>query len=37
MNLPGTPSGNWRWRFRTGVLTPAVGARLKMLAQTYDR
>ena len=37
MNLPGTPSGNWRWRFRTGVLTPEVGARLKMLAQAYDR
>jgi 4-alpha-glucanotransferase len=37
MNLPGTASGNWRWRFRRDALTTAVGARLKMLAQTYDR
>ena len=29
MNLPATPSGNWRWRFRSGVLTPALARRLQ--------
>jgi len=37
MNLPGTPSGNWHWRFGTESLTPAMAARLKVLSQTYDR
>ncbi len=37
MNLPGRSSGNWRWRFRPEILTPAVGARLKKLAETYER
>jgi 4-alpha-glucanotransferase len=37
MNLPGTSSGNWRWRFRNADLFPGMAARLKQLAQTYDR
>ncbi len=37
MNLPGTSSGNWRWRYRAEELTVGIGARLKRLAQTYDR
>jgi 4-alpha-glucanotransferase len=37
MNLPGTSSGNWRWRYRTEELTVGTGARLRQLAQTYDR
>lgn len=37
MNLPGTSSGNWRWRYRTEELTVGIGARLRNLAQTYDR
>jgi len=37
MNLPGTSSGNWRWRYRSEELTVGVGAHLKRLAQTYDR
>lgn len=37
MNLPGSSSGNWRWRFREGKLTPAISARLKEYAETYDR
>jgi 4-alpha-glucanotransferase len=37
MNLPGTSSGNWRWRFRQGELTSAMSARLKQLAETYER
>jgi 4-alpha-glucanotransferase len=37
MNLPGTASGNWRWRFRSGDLSPAMARRLKELAETYER
>ena len=37
MNLPGRPSGNWRWRFRDDALTPAIRAQLKQLTQTYER
>ena len=37
MNLPGSPSGHWRWRFRAEALTPAVRSRLRQLAETYDR
>jgi len=37
MNLPGTSSGNWHWRYRAEDLTIGIGARLKLLAQTYDR
>jgi 4-alpha-glucanotransferase len=37
MNLPGTSSGNWRWRFRSEELTPAASARLRQMAETYER
>jgi len=37
MNLPGSSSGNWRWRFRAESLTPAVSERLRELAETYER
>jgi 4-alpha-glucanotransferase len=37
MNLPGTSSGNWRWRFRQEDLTPAMSARLKQLVETFER
>ena len=37
MNLPGTSSGNWRWRYRHEALTSDDGARLKLLADTYER
>ena len=37
MNLPGSSSGNWRWRFREGALTAVIAARLKELAATYER
>ncbi len=37
MNLPGTSSGNWHWRYRGEELTVGIGARLKQLAQTYNR
>ena len=37
MNLPGTLSGNWRWRYRAEDLSTALSARLRSLAATYDR
>jgi len=37
MNLPGTSSGNWRWRFREESLTAEISARLKEMASTYER
>jgi 4-alpha-glucanotransferase len=37
MNLPGRPSGNWRWRCESGALTPALARRLRELATLYDR
>ena len=37
MNLPGTASGNWRWRFTDGLLTPDLRERLKEMAVVYDR
>jgi 4-alpha-glucanotransferase len=37
MNLPGTSSGNWHWRYRTEELTVGIGARLRQLVQTYNR
>jgi 4-alpha-glucanotransferase len=37
MNLPGTSSGNWRWRFRWEELTPAMSTRLKQLVEIYER
>jgi len=37
MNLPGTSSGNWRWRFTPDQLTPEVGQRLRELTAIYGR
>ena len=37
MNLPGTASGNWRWRFRSGDLLPGMAGRLKEMVETYER
>ena len=37
MNLPGNPTGNWRWRLREGALTPALAQRLRELTLTYGR
>jgi 4-alpha-glucanotransferase len=37
MNLPGTSSGNWHWRFRQQDLTSATSTRLKQLVETYER
>ena len=37
MNLPGTASGNWKWRYRASALTADIETRLRKLAVTYDR
>jgi len=37
MNLPGTASGNWRWRYKPKSLTEEMSGRLHELAVLYDR
>jgi 4-alpha-glucanotransferase len=37
MNLPGTPRGNWEWRFTSEMLTPGIRERLKELTEVYER
>jgi len=37
MNLPGTASGNWRWRCPSEALTPELAGRLARMAVAYDR
>jgi 4-alpha-glucanotransferase len=37
MNLPGTSSGNWKWRMKPGAATAEIAARLKEMAVLYDR
>jgi 4-alpha-glucanotransferase len=37
MNFPGKPSGNWSWRFTTGMVTPGMVERLAELTTLYSR
>jgi len=37
MNLPGKPSGYWKWRMKPDAATPQVAARLKEMVTLYDR
>ncbi len=37
MNFPAKENGNWEWRFRAGMLTPAIQDRLKNLTRIYER
>jgi 4-alpha-glucanotransferase len=37
MNLPGTKSGNWRWRYSSGALTDQHRDRLANMVELYDR
>ena len=37
MNLPGTVSGNWRWRYKANRLTTEVREKLLALTRLYDR
>ena len=37
MNLPGRAGGNWRWRMRPGMLTPALARRLRGVTEHAGR
>jgi 4-alpha-glucanotransferase len=37
MNRPGTPSGNWQWRYPPGALTDELAHRLRTLTEVYGR
>ncbi len=37
MNVPGKPTGNWRWRMTEGALTRKLAARLRKESQKSDR
>jgi 4-alpha-glucanotransferase len=37
MNLPGTVSGNWKWRYKSGALMREIGEQLRTLTGLYDR
>jgi 4-alpha-glucanotransferase len=37
MNLPGTVTGNWKWRYRPGALSRELSERLRSLAALYGR
>jgi 4-alpha-glucanotransferase len=37
MNVPGTPEGNWTWRFQWEQVQPELPARLTRLVQLYGR
>jgi 4-alpha-glucanotransferase len=37
MNLPGTLTGNWKWRYKQDALTKETGERLRQLTHLYDR
>jgi 4-alpha-glucanotransferase len=37
MNRPGVTQGNWGWRLKNGVLTPALAQRLRRLAEQHNR
>jgi 4-alpha-glucanotransferase len=37
LNTPSVPTGNFRWRYETGVLTHQLAERLAVLAEVTDR
>jgi 4-alpha-glucanotransferase len=37
MNLPGKASGYWKWRMKPGAANAEIAARLKEMADLYDR
>ncbi|MEI8356532.1 MAG: 4-alpha-glucanotransferase, partial [Deltaproteobacteria bacterium] len=37
MNMPGTTTGNWSWRFNSESLTVETAERLRNLAEMYGR
>jgi 4-alpha-glucanotransferase len=37
MNQPGRASGAWKWRLRSGALTPGLAARLREATEEARR
>lgn len=37
LNIPGTPSGNWQWRFNEADLLPDYARKLKQYCRLYNR
>jgi len=37
MNVPGSSTGNWTWRFKSGELTVVTAKRLEQLTELYGR
>lgn len=37
MNIPGTPSGNWRWRMKPDAVTPELSEKLREYTYRYRR
>jgi 4-alpha-glucanotransferase len=37
MNLPGTSSGNWKWRMKPGTATSEMASKLREMVTLYDR
>ena len=37
MNVPGTPTGNWDWRYRASMLRDSHRDQLARLSATYER
>jgi 4-alpha-glucanotransferase len=37
MNLPGSSSGNWKWRMEPGTATAEMAGKLKQMVTLYDR
>jgi len=37
MNIPGSNTGNWQWRFTWEQVVPGLSARLRILTQRYGR
>jgi len=37
MNRPSTLAGNWRWRYQSGMLSPATARKLRQLTELYER
>jgi 4-alpha-glucanotransferase len=37
MNLPGTSSNNWTWRYSNDALTSNVSEKLGQMTTTYER
>ena len=37
MNVPGTATGNWQWRFKDGDLLTEYAGKLKLYCRLYNR